>query len=374
MTVPYTFATATTSLPLNQLDSNFNTPITLGNTAIYLGNTTTFIGNLNLGNVIISSGNVIVTSVTTTNFSASNVSITGGTINNVSLANITGTSVNISTLTVTTITSPAATNLTLQTANVTAITIDAAQNVGIGTSSPLGRLALGSLVSNQVLSMYDDATNWYGFGISSNNFQMSAATGAAITFNNITRSGGGSLTERMRIDSGGNLLVGQTSSTPANDASAGFCAGSGSAGGYGSSYVKIPNTAASGYSAFSIFRGSSAIGTISYNGVGVNYNVTSDQRLKEDEGIYTDTSIIDNTVIHNFKWLSNGLSDCGVFAQEAKLIKPLAVTEGTDELGENGLLVKPWGVDYSKYVPDLIVYCQQLKARVEALEAQLVNQ
>ena len=44
MTVPYTFGTATTSIPLSNLDSNFNTPITLGNTSIYLGNTTTTIG------------------------------------------------------------------------------------------------------------------------------------------------------------------------------------------------------------------------------------------------------------------------------------------------------------------------------------------
>ena len=34
MGVPYTFATATTSIPLSQLDSNFATAITLGNTEI----------------------------------------------------------------------------------------------------------------------------------------------------------------------------------------------------------------------------------------------------------------------------------------------------------------------------------------------------
>ena len=89
--------------------------------------------------------------------------------------------------------------------------IDTSGNVGIGTNSPLGRLALGSLVSSQVLSMYDDGTNWYGFGIAGNNYQMSAATGASITFNNITRAG--VLTERMRIDSSGNLLLGSTSAT-----------------------------------------------------------------------------------------------------------------------------------------------------------------
>ena len=51
MAVPYTFATATSAIPLSQLDANFATAITLGNTAVYLGNTTTSIGNLTLTNV-----------------------------------------------------------------------------------------------------------------------------------------------------------------------------------------------------------------------------------------------------------------------------------------------------------------------------------
>ena len=55
MAVPYTFATATSSIPLSQLDANFATGITLGNTTVYLGNTTTSIGNLTLTNATISS-------------------------------------------------------------------------------------------------------------------------------------------------------------------------------------------------------------------------------------------------------------------------------------------------------------------------------
>ena len=53
MAVPYTFATATSAIPLSQLDSNFATAITLGNTAVYLGNTTTSLGNLTLTNATI---------------------------------------------------------------------------------------------------------------------------------------------------------------------------------------------------------------------------------------------------------------------------------------------------------------------------------
>ncbi len=55
MAVPNIFATATSAIPLSQLDQNFATAITLGNTATYLGNTTTSVGNLTLTNVTISS-------------------------------------------------------------------------------------------------------------------------------------------------------------------------------------------------------------------------------------------------------------------------------------------------------------------------------
>lgn len=61
MAVPYTFANATTSIPLSQLDSNFATGITLGNTTVYLGNTTTSFGNVTLTGATISSANVTIT-------------------------------------------------------------------------------------------------------------------------------------------------------------------------------------------------------------------------------------------------------------------------------------------------------------------------
>ena len=61
MPVPNTFANATTSIPLSQLDANFATAITLGNTAIQLGNTVTTLNNMTLANVTVSTGNVSFT-------------------------------------------------------------------------------------------------------------------------------------------------------------------------------------------------------------------------------------------------------------------------------------------------------------------------
>ena len=48
MSVPYTFATAATPLPLSELDDNFATPITLGSTTMILGGTYTTISGLTL--------------------------------------------------------------------------------------------------------------------------------------------------------------------------------------------------------------------------------------------------------------------------------------------------------------------------------------
>jgi len=80
MAVPYSFANATVSIPLSQLDANFDTTITLGNTAIELGNTVTTLNNMTLANVTISSGNATLTTANVTNLSSGNATITGGNV------------------------------------------------------------------------------------------------------------------------------------------------------------------------------------------------------------------------------------------------------------------------------------------------------
>ena len=118
MPVPNTFANATTSIPLSQLDTNFATAITLGNTAIQLGNTVTTLNNMTLANATISGGTSNATSF-------ANVTITSGTANAVTIGNGTYTNYTESVVAIGTVTSSntlALSNGTVQTATLTAST------------------------------------------------------------------------------------------------------------------------------------------------------------------------------------------------------------------------------------------------------------
>jgi len=89
MPVPNVFGNATASIPLSQLDVNFNTVATLGNASIGLGNTTTTVGNLTLTNVTLSSG--------TSNMTLGNTAVTIGSattsVGNLALTNVTITTI-----------------------------------------------------------------------------------------------------------------------------------------------------------------------------------------------------------------------------------------------------------------------------------------
>ena len=103
--VPNTFAGATASIPLSQLDANFGTLSnaingiangveTLSNVQVTGGT----IDNVTVTNVTISSGNATVTNVTATqanvttaqitNFESSNVTITAGSVSNANVSNV----------------------------------------------------------------------------------------------------------------------------------------------------------------------------------------------------------------------------------------------------------------------------------------------
>lgn len=149
MTVPYTFATATTAIPLSQLDSNFATGITLGNTTVYLGNTTT------------SFGNVTLTNTTVTNYVETLYTATGNT--SVTLSN--GTIQKITTSGSTTITLPSSVSGKSFTVLVSYAGSDALTWAGgttlkwAGGTTPTPTSTSGKI---DIFNFYQDGTNTYG--------------------------------------------------------------------------------------------------------------------------------------------------------------------------------------------------------------------
>jgi len=114
-----------------------------------------------------------------------------------------------------TLTSASATALTLQSAGTTAITVDTSQNVGIGTASPtqklhvLGAMLIGNYGGNQYL--YFDSTSAY---VGRNSSTGDVWLNNAGSQNTIFGVGG---TEKMRIDSSGNVGIGNASPTATLD-------------------------------------------------------------------------------------------------------------------------------------------------------------
>jgi hypothetical protein len=108
----------------------------------------------------------------------------------------------------------------------------------------------------------------------------------------------------------------------------------------------------------------SAVGSVETISTGVQYNVASDERLKENIEYASDSGyIIDSIQVRQFDWKANGVhQDYGFIAQELNQVFPLAVSQGSDDEGI------PWGVDNSKLVPLLVKELQELRKRVAELE------
>lgn len=116
-------------------------------------------------------------------------------------------------------------------------------------------------------------------------------------------------------------------------------------------------------------------GYIDYNRAGnaIRYSTTSDAELKRDLGIAREPLYIQNLQIHDFEWIENQCLGRGVFAQEARQVYPNAISVGTAELGEGGRKLRPWGADYSAYVPDLIVGWQSHAREIASMKASIAR-
>ena len=230
MPVPNTFGTATSAIPLSQLDDNFAAPITIGNTAVQLGNTVTTLNNMTLANVTISSGTITITnvSVTTANVSGTaNISTlvvvgnatVGG--NTTITGNITAANANVTSnlvLSGGTANGVAYLNTSKQVTTGSALVFDGT-NLSVGTgkvsTSTAGTSAGFQWGGTTVTSrLYDDGIGnvYLDVGATGSNANVPLIIRTKGTANVAFNTGG---SQTMTLDASGRLLVGTTSGSGA---------------------------------------------------------------------------------------------------------------------------------------------------------------
>ena len=257
--------------------------------------------------------------------------------------------------------------------------IDASGNVGIGTTSPSAKLQVKgagtSAIDEVILLEAGNSVVGSGSGLSfassaflptypnwrlaqiSAIYETSNTFNGALVFKTSTAQDGG--TERMRITSGGNVLIG-TTGVPNGTTS------------YGSAFIvsgsglKQLFQASSTTTAVSLqrfYNPNGNVGSIATSGSATAYNTSSDYRLKEDLQDFAGLDMVSKIPVYDFKWKTDESRSYGVMAHELQEVLPDAVTGEKDA-------EEMQGVDYSKIVPLLIKSIQELKAEIDILKAK----
>jgi hypothetical protein len=254
---------------------------------------------------------------------------------------------------------PAADTIAFSEGGVESMRIDSSGNVGIGTSSPARQVTIyGATASYLALQ-----NSTYGT-TSTSGFQLIGDPGAAYIYQyaNLPMIFGTNGTERARIDSSGNLLVGTTASTPNPGfsiyPSGGFSAGN-SAGGSGFEFATFRRSAVQ-------------IGSITQNGTtAVLYNTSSDYRLKHDinpmTGALAKVALLKPCT---YKWNSDNSDGEGFIAHELQEVCPGAVAGEKDAVNEDGS-IKPQGIDTSFLVATLTAAIKEQQQMIETLQAKV---
>jgi len=420
--VPYTFATATTSIPLSQLDANFNTGLTIGNTTVGLGNTVTTLGNLTLTNVTIASGTTNVSANSIVNGTSNVVIASSGGAVNIATNGTTGITIDTSQVLKVTNNANFGFQLTAQTGGVTgslyadssafgitasnvnlnnaiyttntntaifrtsgteAMRIDSLQRVGISTNSPTNSLQVaGGISSTSNSPAFQANAAIMDFSAGTARFNATGAdnsTNGVMTFNTASANAG-VFNERMRITSGGAVLIGTTSATNT------FVVSSASGG---TAVAQIINTSSSGnvISVASTLQSngnntSSAHFQGNTTGVGNWYlfgngtsSYSSDERLKKNiettrSGYLEDLCKL-RVVKYNWRLDEEGKNkELGLIAQEVEQVFPNLVQDDLNPVSQDDdTIYKQLKQSVLPFM--LLKAIQELNAKVTALEAKL---
>jgi len=274
--------------------------------------------------------------------------------------------------------------------NTERMRIDSSGNVGIGIAPT--SYAGGS---NRTLQIYNSASANAELRISNSTTGTGASVGALIqqagndmyvwNASNSFMSFGTNATERARIDTSGNLLVG-TQSALINSARRGISVAAPTGtfvaaiikndGGASAQTMDVWNAATSGNNIFISFYTEGGSGTdrgsLYYDRAANQTKLlaTSDQRLKENiVDAPAALPVVSQIKVRQYDWKETGSTNIGFVAQELHQVVERAVAVGEDN--EDGSIKRPWGVDNVTLVPYLVKAIQEQQAIITQLQADV---
>jgi hypothetical protein len=161
--------------------------------------------------------------------------------------------------------------------------------------------------------------------------------------------------ERMRIDTSGQVLLGKTSAT-AEGAGIELRASS----------VIIGKTASGTVNGIYFNHATSYVGGLNYSNTATSLATSSDERLKQNIE-YAENSLdkINSIKVRQFDWIEDGShQDYGFVAQELEPIYDYAVHTAENEEATKS-------VDYASLVPLLTKAIQEQQTQIEALQSEI---
>ena len=242
--------------------------------------------------------------------------------------------------------------------------LTSAGKLGLGTSSPDAPLTVHSSSDPEIRLGYsstqDHRITWDSAKLFIDADPDNGVGNSALGF----RVDG---SEAGRFDSSGNFLVGTTNSSLSNSSSPSITGinlkpNGASAIARDGGTVLYLNRISSDGDITQFRKDGTTVGSVSVTSSATTYNTSSDARLKDITGEARGLKVINELNPVAYNWKADGKADEGLIAQEVLDIVPNAVSQNEEEM---------YQMDYSKLVVHLVAGMKEQQTQIEALQSEI---